>query len=95
MEQLLHSPQGFILMFITFTVTLVTTKGMTQQASSFDSRFSKVNPGDGVTGNVEASYSSITLDECIVRLAEAHCSNLTICTDEVANPFPSSFTKKL
>ena len=67
MEQLLHSPQSFILLLITLTVVLVTTKAMAQQVPSFDSRFTKVNPGDGVTGDVEVTHSSVTLDECIVR----------------------------
>ena len=67
MEQLLHSLRGFILLLIAFTVTLATTKAMTQQAPSFDSRFTKVNLGDGVTGDVEVTYWSVTLDECIVR----------------------------
>ena len=40
------------------------------QALSFDSRFSKVEPGDGVTGKVEENHLYITSDECIVRYVE-------------------------
>ena len=53
--------QPFILMLITFTVD------MTQQAPSIASRFSKVDPGDDVTGNVAASYTSESLEECVLR----------------------------
>ena len=40
------------------------------QAPSFDSRFRKLDPGDDVTGSIEASRPIITLDECIVRYME-------------------------
>ena len=40
------------------------------QATSFDSKFSKVDRGDGITGQIEADLSFITLDECIVRYVE-------------------------
>ena len=40
------------------------------QAPSFDSRFSRADPGYDVTGNIVASHPSITLDECIVRYVE-------------------------
>ena len=53
--------QPFILLLITFTVD------MTQQAPSIASRFSKVDPGDDVTGNVAAVYTSESLEECVLR----------------------------
>ena len=63
-------PAGDILQkhfVFTLPLTLLLIRISTTHAPSFDSRFSKVDPGDGVTGQVEESYSFITLDECIVR----------------------------
>ena len=48
------------------TLTLLLIIGAAQEPS-FDTRFSKAGPGDGVTGKVEENLSLITLDECIVR----------------------------
>ena len=42
------------------------------QAPSFDSRFVKVDPGEGVTGDVVKNHLFITSDECIVRYVETN-----------------------
>ena len=67
-------PAGNILqkhLFLTGSLTLLLIVIKVIQAPSFDSRFSKVDQGDSVTGKVEVtSHSSVTVDECIVRYVE-------------------------
>ena len=46
---------------------LATFPSLQAQAPSFDSRFSKLDPGDGVTGEVAAVYTSQFLEECVLR----------------------------
>ena len=39
-------------------------------ATSTLSRYSRLETGEGTTGNVDATYSWITLDECLLRYAK-------------------------
>ena len=54
-----------------FTLLLII---VATQATSFDSRFIKVDLGDGITGRVETNFSFITLDDCIIRCVEKNIS---------------------
>ena len=62
MEKQLYLTASVTLLLLTASATRAAT-----QEPSFDSRFSKMDPGDGVTGQVEENHPFITLDECIVR----------------------------
>ena len=66
--------QFYFIMTTTLLLLAISTTQVATQAPSFDSRFSGVNPADGVTGQVEESLSFITLDECIVRYVGKNCS---------------------
>ena len=59
----LRTKQFYLLLFIV-TVTLGWSAA---QAPSLDSRFSKLDPGDDVTGKVAAVYTSESLEECVLR----------------------------
>ena len=71
----LYATKEVCFLLISVIVTLA-------QAPSFDSRFSKLDSGDDVTGKVAVVYTSESLEECVLRYAaENHCSTLTIRID--------------
>ena len=77
----LYATKQVCLLLISVTMTQASSAA---QAPSFDSRFTKLNPGDNLTGKVAAVYTSESLEECVLRYAaETHCLTPTIRTDYV------------